>query len=183
MNYQLPHTIENCIGEKIIFHKVEPIPGGDRLIVESFCKPGSGPVMHTHYQQDECLTVISGLLGYEVRGQEPVFAGPGEKVLFIRGTPHRFWAAGNQPLHCRGWVEPANTLLFFLSSVYAAQNKSGSARPEPFDAAFLLTRYASEYEMNGLPWMVRKIVIPATYRLGLLLGRYKHFNNAPEPLV
>lgn len=85
-------------------------------------------------------------------------------------------------LHCSGWVKPANTIVFFLTSVYAAQNKSGSERPEMFDGAYLLTRYASEYEMAEMPGFVKKVIMPITYYIGRLLGKYKHFNNAPEPV-
>jgi hypothetical protein len=95
---------------------------------------------------------------------------------------HRFWNAGEKVLHCNGWVKPANTIVFFLSSIYAAQNKSGSERPEKFDGAYLLVRYASEYDLAEIPGFVRKVIIPVTYYIGLLLGKYKHFKNAPAPV-
>ena len=182
MNYVFPHIIQNCIGEKVVFQRLEPTEDGGRLIGESFCQPGCGPIMHTHYQQDEGLKVLSGRMGYEIAGEEPRYVNPGESVEFKRGTPHRFWAEGSEPLHCAAWIQPANTILFFLTSVYAAQNKTGSARPEQFDAAYLLTRYASEYEMVGIPPFVKKVILPATYQIGRLLGKYKHFKDAPAPL-
>ncbi|UFH57144.1 cupin domain-containing protein [Spirosoma sp. KNUC1025] len=181
-NFTLPHTIENCIGEKLIFQKVIHEPEGDRLLVENFVAPGSGPPMHVHWLQDECLTVVKGRIGYQVEGQKECFAGEGETVLFKRGVYHRFWNAGTQTLQCTGWINPVNSIVFYLSAIYAAQNKSGTARPESFDAAYLLTRYASEYDMQGMPGFVRKVVIPMTYQLGRLLGKYKHFTGAPEPL-
>ena len=58
-----PLTIENKFGEKLIFKGVEKTPQGERLLVENFVAPGCGPIMHTHYLQDECLTVVSGKLG------------------------------------------------------------------------------------------------------------------------
>lgn len=182
MNYQLPHTIENCLGEKIIFKQLVPEPDGDRLLVDNYVTPGHGPLMHTHFMQDESLTVVYGKIGYQVLGEEPKFAGSGDTVTFARGVAHKFWNAGNDILHCTGWIKPANTIVFFLTSIYAAQNKSGSARPETFDAAYLLTRYASEYDMPELPQLVKKVIMPATYQFGKLLGKYKHFNGAPTPL-
>lgn len=182
MNFKYPHTIENSIGEKIIFKSVEQLPGGDKVIVESFCKPGAGPAMHTHHKQEEELTVLSGKMGYHILGQEPKFASPGESVLFKRGTPHRFWAEGQEPLHCKGWIQPANSIVFFLSSVYAAQNKSGKGEPEPFDGAYLLTKYSSEYDMPEIPSFVKKVIFPITVFIGGLLGKYKHFKDAPAPL-
>ncbi len=182
MNYKYPHTIENCIGEKIIFQTIEPTTEGDKVIVESFCKPSAGPVMHTHLKQEEELTVVSGKMGYQLFGQEPQYANVGDTILFKRGTPHKFWAEGQEPLHCKGWIQPANTIVFFLSAVYAAQNKSGKGEPEPFDGAYLLTKYASEYDMPEIPSFVKKVIFPITYFVGLLLGKYKHFKDAPSAL-
>ena len=182
MTYSFPHTIENPSGERITFQRIETLPEGDRLVVESFCKPGSGPIMHTHFKQDEGLTVVSGKMGYQVLGSAPRYALPGESVAFKRGVAHRFWAEGETPLHCTGWIAPVNTIVFFLSAVYAAQRKSGSEQPERFDAAYLLTRYASEYDLVGIPLFVKKVILPLTYQVGKLLKKYKHFENAPAPL-
>ena len=182
MDFTYPHTIENCVGEKLIFLGIQPGPDGDRIIVENFVAPGSGPPMHVHWLQDESLTVIDGKIGYQVAGQAEQFAGEGETVLFKRGVAHRFWNAGTQTLHCTGWINPANSALFFLSAIYAAQNKSGKAQPETFDAAYLLTRYGSEFDMLEIPRFVKNVILPITYRLGQLLGKYNHFAGAPEPL-
>ncbi|RYZ22236.1 MAG: cupin domain-containing protein [Chitinophagaceae bacterium] len=178
MNYTFPHILENGQGERIVFQGID----GERLYGETFCQPGAGPIMHCHLKQDEGLTVVSGRIGYQVLGEEPKFAGPGESVVFERGVAHRFWADGDQPLHCKAWIEPVNTFLFFLTSIFAAQKKSGTGRPELFDAAYLTTRYASEYRLEGIPPFVRKVMIPVTYRVGKVLGKYKHFKNAPEPI-
>jgi quercetin dioxygenase-like cupin family protein len=182
MTITYPHTIENCLGEKLIFHKIEKEPGGDKLVGENYVQPGSGPVMHTHWLQDECFTVISGRLGYQLSGQPKQFAHAGETVLFKKGTPHQFWNAGDEVLHCKGWVKPAHNMLFFLSGIFAAQNKSGKAQPELFDGAYLLKRYASEYDLTEMPRLVKRVIIPATYYVGKLLGKYKHFKDAPEPV-
>ena len=182
MSYQFPHTIENCIGEKLIFKEVIKEPDGDKLIVENYVTPRNGPPMHTHFLQDESLTVVNGRIGFQVQGQEPQFAGTGETVLFKRGVPHRFWNAGDDMLHCSGWVKPANTIVFYLTSIFAAQNKSGTAKPSLFDGAYLLKRYASEYDMVELPKFVKRVIIPITYFMGSLLGKYKHFQNAPAPV-
>jgi quercetin dioxygenase-like cupin family protein len=182
MEITYPHIIENCIGEKLIFKQLQPEPDGDRLLVENYVVPGSGPVMHTHWLQDECLTVVKGRLGYEIAGQPKRYVNEGETVLFKRGEAHRFWNDGEQILHCKGWIKPANTIVFYLSSVFAAQNKSGKGQPEMFDGAYLLTKYSSEYDLPEIPRFVKKIVIPATYYVGRLLGKYKHFKNAPAPV-
>lgn len=182
MNITYPHTIENPIGEKLIFKSIQHEPDGDKVIVENFVTPGNGPIMHTHFLQDEELTVVIGKLGYQVLGEAEQYAAEGETVHFKRGTPHRFWNAGEDVLNCTGWIKPANTIVFYLSAIYAAQNKSGNAQPETFDAAYLMTRYAKEYDLPELPSFVKKIIIPFTCFIGKLLGKYKHFANAPEPV-
>ena len=182
MKFAYPHVIENCIGEKLIFKELQKEPDGDRLLVDNDVQPGHDPLMHTHWLQDESLTVVNGQIGYQVLGQPEQYAGEGETVLFKRGVPHRFWNAGPEILHCKGWIKPANTIVFFLSSIYAAQNKSGKAQPEQFDGAFLLTRYSTEYDLPGIPKFVKKIIIPLTYNIGKLMGKYKHFKDAPEPI-
>lgn len=177
INY--PHTIENCLGEKIIFKSIEITPSGDKVHLEAFCKPGSGPAMHTHLMQEEELTVIKGKISYQTLGEPVKQAGLGEKILFKRGQAHKFWAEDNEPLHCEGWIHPAHNVVYFLSSVYAAQNKSGKGQPEPFDAAFLLTKYSKEFDMPEIPAFVKKVIFPSTVFIGKLLGKYKHFKDAP----
>ena len=182
MNISYPHTIENCIGEKIIFHGIQKDTNGDKVMVESFVEPASGPFMHIHKLQDEALTIIKGRIGYMIQGQKPRFACEGETVVFRRGIAHQFWNDGEQILHCKGWIQPANTIVFFLSAIFAAQNKSGKAQPDRFDAAYLMKSYASEYEFPEIRRFVKKAVIPAIYYTGLVLGKYKNFKNAPAPI-
>ncbi len=156
MKITYPHVIENPIGEKLIFLGVQKDPDGDRVVVENYVTPGQGPVMHTHLLQDESLTVLEGKLAYEVQGQPVQYAGAGDTVLFKRGTPHRFWNDGQETLHCKGWIKPANTIAFYLTAIYDAQNKSGTAQPERFDGAYLMTRYASEYDLPLDTWFCKK---------------------------
>jgi hypothetical protein len=73
-------------------------------------------------------------------------------------------------------------LCVFLSSIYNAQNKSGKAKPEPFDSAYLFKRYASAYALPEIPWFVKKIIIPLTFYTGKFSGKYQLFKNAPEPV-
>ncbi len=182
MNYSLPHIIENHLGEKLIFKGILHEPDGEVLFGENFVQPGCGPPMHTHWLQDEGFKVLEGRIGYQIAGQQAQYANAGESVVFKRGVAHRFWNAGSEVLHCEGWLKPANTIQFFLSSIYAAQNKSGKAQPEFFDGAYLMTRYASEYDMSEIPVFVKKVVMPIAYRIGKLLNKYEHFKDAPEPV-
>ena len=130
MTNTLPHTIQSKSGEKLIFHRIETEPDGDRLIVENFIDPNSGPPMHVHFQQEKGFTVVSGKIGYQVLGQEAQYAGPGDTLEFQRGVSHRFWNAGTDTLHCMGWIKPANNFVFSLSGVDQVFGK-GIAGLEP----------------------------------------------------
>ena len=181
MTYNYPHTIENSIGQKLIFTGEEKTSTGVKVFFEGFCNPGSGPAFHTHFMQDEELTVVSGKMGYQYFGKEPEYLTAGESVLLKRGSTHKFWAEGEH-LHAKGWVSPANSFEFFMTVLYAAQNKSGKVQPETFDGAYLTTRYRSEYDIPEIPAFVKKTIVPFTYFIGRLLGKYKNFKNAPTPI-
>ncbi len=182
MKITLPYTIESGQGEKIIFKEIISEPDGDKVIIEGYCSPNAGPAMHVHYKQDEGLTVVKGKMGCQTLGQEPVYYREGQEVVFLRNTPHRFWNAGNDELIISSWIKPANSIIFFLSTLYAAQKKSGSSRPEVFDAAYLMVRYKNEYGLPELPAFVKNVIMPITYTLGTFTGKYKHFTDAPESL-
>ncbi|MFL5808429.1 MAG: cupin domain-containing protein [Flavisolibacter sp.] len=182
MPYSLPHVIKNHMGEELIFHRIDMEGGEEKLIVENYVAPNAGPIMHVHHMQDESLVVLHGKMGYQVRGEEPKFATVGQRVFFKRGTPHRFWNAGQDELNCYGWIKPANNIIFYLTALYNAMNESGTERPEQFDAAYLLYRYRKEYEMPELPKFVKSVVIPATYTIGKITGKYRKFKNAPAPM-
>ncbi len=178
MKYTFPHIIDNNHGEKIIFQSLE----GDKVTLEGYCQPGCGPTMHTHFKQDEELTVLEGNMAYQVLGEEPQILKVGQSILFKRGSPHKFWAEGNEILHIKGNIQPANTILFYLSAIYAAQKKSATSRPETFDGAYLITKYAKEYDVPEIPGFVKKVIFPVTVLIGNILGKYKHFKGAPEPI-
>ncbi|MGA7306323.1 MAG: cupin domain-containing protein [Rhodothermales bacterium] len=178
-----PYTIENGHGEQLTFLGVTDGPDGKRLEVEGVAEPGAGPPMHVHYRQEEAGRVVTGLLGYQVLGNEEQFAGPGELVVWPAGTPHRWWNAGTSDLHFTGWCSPPGSVEFFLTSLFASTKENGNGRPRLMDAAFLLTRYRAEYAMLEIPPVVRRVVVPVLYTVGRLLGRYGKYGDAPAPLA
>lgn len=180
--FTYPHTIENKYGEKIIFKRLVNENGIDKLETEGFAKPGAGPQTHVHWKQDESLTVVSGKMATQIPGQDPVFYGPGETVIFLRGTWHRFWNAGDDELYIKGWITPANNIVYFLTGLYKAFDKGKNKRPEPTAAAFLMTRYKSEFDVKGIPAFVKKVIIPIQYFIGKISGAHKKFIDAPTPL-
>ena len=177
-----PRTIENGAGERLTFLRRVRDSAGDRLEVENVVKPGSGPPMHTHCYQEEALTVDRGRIGYQRPGEQPRFAGPGETVVFRPGEAHKFWNAGDEDLRCVGYVQPPDNVEYFLTELYKSQRKKGGSRPDPFEAAFLVQRYRSEFQLVEIPSFVQRFVFPAQVAVGRLLGKYRKYADAPEPV-
>lgn len=181
MQYPYPHIIESGHGEKIIFTRLVKDPAGDRLETEGTAAPKVGPPMHVHFKQDESFTVVKGQIATQVLGEEPKFAGEGSTVLFKAGTPHKFWNPGTEPLHIKGWIQPANNVEYFLTELYKS-TKTHGGRPGMFDASWLMNRYRSEFDMIDLPGFVKKVIFPIALFFGKLMGKHRKFDGAPEPL-
>ncbi len=181
MNRTYPYTIDNGHGERLTFTGITQGPDGERAEADGVAQPGAGPPMHVHYFQEEAARVISGRLGYQVPGGEPQFAGPGELVVWPAGTAHKWWNAGDDELRVTGWCRPPDNVEFFLGTLFASAKANGG-RPGLFDAAFLLTRYRTEFAMLEIPAVVRRIVMPAVYIAGVALGKYDRFKDAPAPI-
>jgi quercetin dioxygenase-like cupin family protein len=180
--YRYPHTIDNGAGERLVFLRKVPGANGDRLEVENLVTPGAGPPMHVHHHQEEALTVTHGRIAYQRPGEPAQFGGPGDTVVFKPGEAHKFWNPGPDDLRCTGYVEPADNVEYFLTEIYASTKRSGGARPDPFDAAFLVTRYRDEFAMVEIPAAVQRFVFPLQVALGRLLGKYRRYADAPEPV-
>jgi hypothetical protein len=81
-----------------------------------------------------------------------------------------------------GYIEPADNAEYFLTELYASTRKNGGSRPDPFDAAFLIRRYRSEFALVEIPPPVQRFILPVQVVFGKLLGRYRKYANAPEPV-
>src|SRR5689334_8608249 len=158
--YSFPHTIDNGHGEQLTFLKLVETENGELLEVENKVKPGAGPPMHVHHVQDESLTIIQGRLGAQIAGQQPTFHGPGETITFKRGVPHKFWNAGEDMLYCKGWISPANNIVYFLTEIFRSTKLNGAHRPSMFDGAFLQTRFRSEFDLVEIPAFVKTVIFP-----------------------
>ena len=180
--YTYPHTIENGSGERLTFLRRVPGPAGDRLEVENVVTPGAGPPMHVHHYQEESLTILQGRIGYQRPGQPPQFAGAGDRVTFKAGDAHKFWNAGTEDLRGLGYIEPADNIEYFLTEIFSSTKRSGRGRPDPFEAAFLLRRYRSEFALLEIPWFVQRFIFPVQVALGTVLGKYGRYADAPAPV-
>ena len=178
-----PHTIDNGHGERLTFEGLEEQEEGLTLLLSNELAPGSGPPMHVHYKQSECLKVVEGRLGYQFPDGPEQFAEVGESIVFEAGQPHRFWAAGDTPLKCTGWVRPPHNLEYFLGEIYKSQKANDAdGRPDDFDAAYLLKHYGGEYDMLEIPGFVKAVVFPVLRLIGSVSGKFKRFEDGPAPI-
>jgi quercetin dioxygenase-like cupin family protein len=177
-----PYTIDNGAGEKLTFLGIRSDGQGEYLEARNSVSPGSGPPMHVHRLQEESLTVEHGTMGWQRRGEEEHVAGPGETVTFTPGEMHRFWNAGEDELVCTGSVRPPDNLEYFLTQIFASTRATGGKRPRLFDAAYLLTRYPSEFGMAEIPALVQRFAFPVVVAVGRVLGFHRRFAGAPEPV-
>lgn len=180
--FQYPHTIENGRGESITFLGRVPTPNGERLELENRVGPGGGPPMHVHHLQEESLTVVEGRLAWQRPGEEVRYAGPGETVTFAPGEAHKFWNAGETELRCTGYACPPHNAEWFLRALYESQKRSGGTRPDPFEGAYLAWKYRDEFGMEEIPRFVRRFIFPVQVLIGKLLGKYRKYADAPEPV-
>jgi len=177
--YQLPHTIRNTHGEVLHFNALREEGGKLFLDVTNEVQPGCGPVMHVHFKQDESLTVIEGRMGYQVAGGPEQFAGPGESATFHAGQMHRFWNAGDAVLKCKGWISPPNNIIYYLENIYRLMDEGGG-QPKGFDAAYLIRKYRSEFDVAVIPGFVKSVIFPMVIFFGKLSGKHKKFADAPD---
>ncbi len=180
--FTYPHTIDNGHGERLTFLRRVSTPQGEVLEAENCVQPGAGPPMHVHHHQEESLTVVQGRIGYQRPGEEPRYAEAGETVTFGPGEHHRFWNAGEDELRCTGYIRPPDSIEYFLRGIYESQKRSGGVRPDPFDAAYLAWRYRDEFAMTDIPRFVQRFVFPVQVFVGRLLGKYRRYADAPEPV-
>jgi len=176
-----PIETDTGTGEQLRLLGIERDAEGEYLAVEGIVEPGVGPPMHVHYLQEERIRVTSGRFGYQVLGEEPRFAEPGEEIVFPAGQVHRFWGAGDGPSAGTGLVRPVGNFPWFITRLHESIRENGG-RPGLFEGAFLAHRYRTEFEMVEIPLAVRRFVFPFVVALGRLLGRYRKYGDAPEPI-
>lgn len=138
--------------------------------------------MHAHLLQDEALTVQRGRMGHQRPGQPAQFAGVGETAVFKAGEGHKFWNAGDDDLECFGYIEPPDNIEYFLTQLFDSTRRNGGKAPNLFEAAFLIRRYRSEFVMLEIPAAVQRFVFPVPVMIGTVLGKYRRYADAPEPV-
>ncbi len=87
--------------------------GGSLGFAEAVVPPGSGPVAHSHGNEDEAFYLLSGELEF-LNGDDLQMAGPGDFVFIPRGTRHRFKNVGDTDAKMLILFTPGGHESFFV---------------------------------------------------------------------
>src|SRR5262249_38051696 len=118
-------------GERVAMRRVKR---GDEVWLEvkvSIPAHQQGPPLHIHVAENEEGGVRSGTLSVELNGRR-FTAGPGEQVSLPRGSAHRWWNDGKEPLVWEGHVRPAVDFDRFLQATFEVLNAGPAGRPTLF---------------------------------------------------
>ena len=84
-------------------------------------------------------------------------------------------------LECDGWVGPPHNFQWFLTQLFTSIEANGGARPRLYDAAYLGSRYRSEFGIAAIPAPVQRVLFPVVLAVGRVLGWHRRYAGAPEP--
>ena len=116
-------------GERLAMRRIKR---GDEVWLElkgSAPPHRQGPPLHIHLAEDEEGFVRSGTLSAVLNGRR-LTAGSGERVSLPRGSAHRWWNDGNEPLVFEGYARPAVDLDRFLQAIFEVLNAGSAGRPK-----------------------------------------------------
>ena len=131
-----------------------------------------GPPLHMHFQEDEIGTVIAGTLSAEVDGR--VFeVHAGGTAPLSKGTAHRWWNAGDEPLVFEGVTKPLIDLDVYLEAAFDVLNAGPANRPPMFYMAHLAWRHRKTQAVLFAPLWLQKVLVPVVVVVGTILGRYR----------
>ena len=131
-----------------------------------------GPPLHVHFAEDEEGRVVSGTLSAVVDGRQ-FTAGPGESVVISRGSVHRWWNAGDEPLVFEGYARPVVDLDRYLQAVFEVINASHGGRPPLFYLAHVALRHQGTQSVIVMPRPIQAVMFRLIVAVGTLLGRYR----------
>jgi quercetin dioxygenase-like cupin family protein len=145
-------------GERIVIQTSD----GELLSFDLFLPPGGHvPARHTHPNQTEQFTMVSGRMRFSLR-RRTILVGPGERVAVPPGTPHWFGNPGPGEAHARVEVRPAlrmEELLEASGAMAVGAGLFGTRLPRPAALARFLLDFQREIAVPGLPPLLMRVVL------------------------
>lgn len=159
-------------GKRLVFRETAATTRGAWLVFDEFVEVDVGAVpAHIHPQQRERFTVVSGMLGVRVNGEQRCLQA-GEVVDVPAGAAHTYWNAGEGELHHIVTLEPALDHEVFFESVYGLATEGFTPDRKTLRNLLLAAGLFARHEnwMAGVPVNVQKLVFPLLAVLGHRLG-------------
>jgi quercetin dioxygenase-like cupin family protein len=169
--------------ERVVFRKTARDTGGALAQADFYLQPGGFVAAeHIHPQQEERFEVISGTLHGRAAGKE-LTAGPGESVVIPAGTPHVWWAAGDDDLHALVELRPALSVEAFFETLFGlAQDGKVSPKtglPNPLQMAVLMRAHRDLIVLARPARPVQTVLFGTLALIARLLG-YKAEHPYPR---
>jgi mannose-6-phosphate isomerase-like protein (cupin superfamily) len=130
-----------------------------------------GPPLHVHFAEDEEGRVTAGTLTVEIDGRRQS-AGPGDSTSVPRGSVHRWWNEGSEPLEFEGRARPAADLDRYLQAIFEIMNAGPPGRPSLFYLAHAALRHRRTQAVRLMPPALQAVLFRVVVAVGTLLGRY-----------
>jgi mannose-6-phosphate isomerase-like protein (cupin superfamily) len=177
------HVIENPLsGERIVIRTSGAETGGTLLVWDLELAPGGRvPSSHSHPEQEERFSVVSGQMRFRVAGRR-LTAGPGETVTVSPGTVHHFANPGSVPAHVHVETRPAldmEAMLVVGAAMAREQYAEGRKIPRLLELALFLRDYEREVASPYFPAVVRAVTRPIAWltRRRALDAHYRGFRE------
>lgn len=146
---------------EVTFLETSADTNGARLVMEHRIQPGNAsPPDHLHQHQVETFEVLAGRMWVRVRGEERTL-NVGNVVTVPKGTPHTFKNVGDEALHIRVTLEPANNAETFFETITGLEQRgllpgNNITWGQLLQLALLIRHY--DMPLAGVPlWLQRPV--------------------------
>ena len=159
-------------GERLALRRVRR---GDEVWLElkgSLPPHSEGPPLHVHFAEEEEGRVTAGTLSALVDGRR-INAGPGESVSLPRGSAHRWWNEGDEPLEFVGYARPVVDLDPYLQAMFEVLNAGSARRPLLFYMAHAALRHRHTQAVLLMPRAIQSVLFRIIVAVGTVLGCYR----------
>jgi hypothetical protein len=137
--------------------------------------------MHVHYLQEERVLVVTGRAGYQCLATRAI-CGPGQVVV---------WPAGPAPVVERrrhgtaddGLVCPAGQRRVLSRGHVRVDEGKRRKAPGAVRRGVSDDPVSNRIRDAGNAEFVRQVLVPIIYVVGLALGKYSKYKDAPPPIA
>lgn len=136
------------------------------LVIDAY---SSGPAACVHPRSSVEIAVFGGCITLSVAGRKRTLH-PGQSILIPRGTPYRYFNAGQEPVTAQVDALPANALDMFLVQVDRSGLGHGHRGPRAWvQALCLFSTYDCIY-LASMPIWAQKVLAMLAWPLARMLG-------------